>query len=80
MRGLGAAAKEHLRAEGIPFTVWTRHWFGADATTWHGDACGCLDDRCAGHHHDAQDDCGCLPALVDWFRADGGAGREAVAS
>lgn len=31
---------------------------------WHGDRCGCSDDRCIGYHHDADEDCGCLPVLL----------------
>lgn len=30
-----------------------------------GDVCGCLDDRCAGYHHDADlDHCPCADALA----------------
>ena len=32
---------------------------------WPGDVCGCLDDRCIGFHHDADDACGCLSAQVE---------------
>lgn len=32
---------------------------------WRGDRCGCPDDRCRdGYHHDVDDDCGCLTALL----------------
>lgn len=31
---------------------------------WHGDKCGCVDDRCIGYHHDEQEECGCLPAWL----------------
>lgn len=34
---------------------------------WHGDKCGCTDDRCIGHHHDEREDCGCLPALIQEY-------------
>lgn len=40
------------------------------AEPWPGDACGCQDDRCIGHHHDAAAECGCLPALIDDVRRD----------
>ena len=33
-------------------------------TVWKGDACGCPDDRCAGHHHDEEAACDCLAALI----------------
>lgn len=32
---------------------------------WRGDRCGCPDHHCRdGYHHDINDDCGCLLALV----------------
>lgn len=32
---------------------------------WHGDRCGCPDDRCRdGYHHDIGEDCGCLIAFL----------------
>ncbi len=34
---------------------------------WYGDTCGCTDDRCRGFHHDPDDDCGCLPVLLDMY-------------
>ena len=29
---------------------------------WHGDSCGCVDDRCSGgfHHDDVGEPCGCF--------------------
>jgi hypothetical protein len=32
---------------------------------WHGDSCGCSDDRCIGYHHDEWEECGCLPAELE---------------
>lgn len=32
---------------------------------WTGDACGCSDDRCIGHHHHSPTDCHCLEVLID---------------
>lgn len=32
---------------------------------WLGDACGCVDDRCIGYHHDETDECHCLPAWLE---------------
>lgn len=73
MTRLSFDAREQLEAAGISQSAWAREHF-ADAT-WHGDKCGCPDDRCVGHHHDADEDCGCLPALIElWWR-----GREAAA-
>ncbi|WIX78674.1 hypothetical protein QRX50_46300 [Amycolatopsis carbonis] len=60
---LNLHAREQLRAAGISQAQWARQYFGDGR--WHGDECGCPDDRCIGFHHDAEDDCGCLPALLD---------------
>lgn len=35
-----------------------------DDGQWHGDSCGCEDDRCIGYHHDEREDCGCRPATI----------------
>jgi len=59
---LDADAREQLRNAEISQAQWARHHF--QDGTWHGDACGCPDDRCIGLHHDAHDDCQCLPALL----------------
>lgn len=59
---LTATARETLRDAGITATEWARRWWVSGG--WGGDACGCPDDRCIGHHHDAEDECGCLPALL----------------
>lgn len=40
------------------------------STEWRGDACGCTDDRCTGHHHSAEERCGCLDAQLDQFHND----------
>lgn len=61
---LTADARDTLRAHDVSQAHWIRHHFGADAKSWHGDACGCPDDRCIGFHHDRQDDCQCLPTLL----------------
>lgn len=34
---------------------------------WEGDACGCVDDRCIGYHHDNERDCGCIEVLIDQY-------------
>lgn len=61
-RRLTAPARALLRDHGISAAEWTRIQFGGGE--WFGDACGCTDDRCIGHHHGEQDECSCLPALL----------------
>lgn len=69
MTRLSFDAREQLKDAGISQAAWSREHF-ADGT-WGGDKCGCPDDRCIGYHHDAEDDCGCLPALIQlWRRGD----------
>lgn len=63
MARLTTRAREELRAADVTPKAWARRFFGED--TWGGDTCGCPDDRCAGHHHDEDDECGCLRALLD---------------
>lgn len=69
---LNNAAKEALRAAEVTQAAWIRHHFGDDAKTWGGDACGCPDDRCIGYHHNAPDDCNCLPVLLAHNQATAG--------
>lgn len=59
---LNETAKAMLREAGVSQAEWART-HSTDGK-WHGDACGCPDDRCIGHHHERPDDCGCLPALL----------------
>lgn len=73
MTALNATAKATLRSYGVSQAALARRYF-ADGR-WHGDACGCPDDRCIGHHHDGPDDCGCLPAVLDEIRAERAAAR-----
>lgn len=66
MRGLNADAKWQLKNAGITQVAWAReHFF--DDKVWHGDECGCPDDRCIGFHHDDTDDCGCITSLIAAF-------------
>lgn len=51
-----------LDAVGITPAAWSLHFFGTDV--WHGDECGCPDDRCRGLHHDIDEPCYCLPNLL----------------
>lgn len=62
---LNSYARDTLRAANVSVAAWTRQCFGADATTWYGDACGCPDDRCIGHHHADPHDCNCLTVLLE---------------
>jgi hypothetical protein len=61
MTRLNTAAQNALREAGITQAAWVRNW---TAGRWHGDACGCPDDRCTGSRHDANEECHCLPALI----------------
>lgn len=54
---------EQLRDAGVTQAEWCRR-NGYPPGRWGGDLCGCPDDRCIGYHHDENDDCGCLPALL----------------
>jgi hypothetical protein len=65
MTGLSREARETIKHWYPPTTIvgYVRWACGGD--TWYGDACGCTDDRCIGYHHDEDDDCGCLPVLLD---------------
>jgi hypothetical protein len=59
---LNGTAKATLKDHGVSQAEWARRHF-ADGR-WHGDTCGCPDDRCIGYHHDAGEDCGCLHTLL----------------
>ncbi len=37
---------------------------------WRGDSCGCPDSRCKGFHHEPDEPCGCLHALIRDILAD----------
>lgn len=64
-RRLNAHARLVLRNAGITPKQWAVIQGQPDGV-WYGDACGCNDDRCIGYHHDENDECGCLPALLEW--------------
>ena len=74
MTAMTATAKATLRAAGVTQAALARRYF-ADGK-WHGDACGCPDSRCIGYHHDASEECGCLPAVLDEIRAERAASAE----
>lgn len=65
MSRLNADAKQALANAGITQAAWAREYF-TDGK-WHGDKCGCSDDRCIGYHHDENEECGCLPALISGY-------------
>jgi hypothetical protein len=59
-------ARTTLRLAGISEKQYSQFHFRTD--TWQGDACGCPDDRCRdGHHHELDDECGCLPASIGHY-------------
>jgi hypothetical protein len=60
---LDRAVKEELRLSGFTQAAWARRFGWADGV-WHGDACGCFDDRCTGYHHDADQECRCFAELL----------------
>lgn len=62
MATLNAEARETLDVYGYTPKQWAK--IHPTDGTWHGDECGCSDDRCIGFHHDAADDCQCLPAMI----------------
>jgi hypothetical protein len=62
MTRLNSTARQELKSHGVSQAIWARKWF-VDGR-WHGDGCGCPDDRCIGYHHSGPDDCLCLPALL----------------
>lgn len=72
---LTPAARQTLYNEGVPVAAYVR-WAGVvvdERPVWRGDSCGCTDDRCTdGYHHDANEECGCLPVLIGQYVADGG--------
>jgi len=62
---LNPEAKQTIHAAGMSIAAYVRSQGYADGE-WHGDRCGCSDDRCMdGYHHDPEEECGCLPVLLD---------------
>jgi hypothetical protein len=70
MAALNATAKAALRDAGVSQAAWARANHSADGN-WNGDACGCPDDRCINHHHDAGEECGCLRTLLADYLSGG---------
>lgn len=77
MTKMNAEARQRLDAAGISLAEWSRRH--SASSTWHGDKCGCPDDRCIGYHHDALEPCGCLQALIGEYEAEKAANAEAEA-
>jgi hypothetical protein len=60
-------AKQTIHAAGLSIVDYVRSQFPDGE--WHGDLCGCSDDRCMdGYHHDPEDECGCLPVILGQIR------------
>jgi hypothetical protein len=75
---LNETAKAALRDAGVSQAAWARANYMSDGK-WTGDACGCPDDRCMnGFHHIGEDDCGCLPVLLEQYLAGEGTFAEGV--
>lgn len=70
MARLNEDARTILASFDVTPRQWTKHHqpYGG---RWSGDACGCPDDRCIGHHHLADEPCGCLRALLDDYLREG---------
>jgi len=66
---LSREALDVLRRQGVTRAEWIAYGGWSDGA-WHGDRCGCTDDRCAGFHHDEDEPCGCLPVLIDMHLAE----------
>lgn len=73
MTALNSTAKATLKAADVTQAEWARANFMRDGK-WCGDICGCPDSgRCAsGFHHMGEDDCGCLPTLLEQYLAGEG--------
>lgn len=70
MTQLNYEARETLSLAGLTPSAWAKRHGYQTSKDWRGDECGCPDDRCIGYHHDASEECGCLPALIEELRRD----------
>ena len=62
MSALSQQARDDIQASGLTIAAYIRdRWSDGK---WHGDACGCSDDRCIGYHHDEGEECQCPPVLL----------------
>lgn len=62
MTALSQTAVDRILDAGLTPNLFTRWVFGT--TEWSGDVCGCMDDRCTGHHHDPDEDCACFDVML----------------
>lgn len=56
------AVKGTIRYAGLSVAAYVRGHYPDGL--WRGAPCGCPDDRCVGSHHEAYEQCDCLPALL----------------
>ena len=70
---LGRYARRVIAERGVAVADYLTHVYGSSEPGWNGDRCGCPDDRCSGgYHHDGGDDeCRCLPAVLDQMLGQG---------
>lgn len=61
---LSPRARDVIRASGRTIASYVRAGGYFDGE-WHGDYCGCRDNRCIGYHHDGGDYCHCLDAWLE---------------
>lgn len=71
---LNLDARRVLRDADVTASAYIRSW-SADGI-WRGDACGCPDDRCIGHHHEPDDPCGCIRVILTERNAPDSAATE----
>lgn len=65
MQGLNQDALDVLKEHYLTPEEYARAYYGYDVgDTWPGSPCGCPDDRCIGHHHAADEECGCVWSLA----------------
>lgn len=60
--GLSAEARGTITECGVTVREYLDFW--GHVGGWRGDVCGCSDDRCEDYHHDAGEECFCLPVLL----------------
>lgn len=62
-------ARYTLTCYGITLRQWALYWSEGAHAAWYGDVCGCVDDRCAGHHHDEEEECACFDTMLMQYLA-----------